>query len=131
MIKKTIVKILNKEYEIFFPNVGQLQDIEAMKLALTGGRYSDMALGGLKTQAFALDSADAISYLSVLIPNLKKDIGVKSWRELDAFTTKQIIKDFKENFYSWYKPIMDDLYNFENEDVDKEDSIGDVESTKE
>lgn len=123
MIKKTFVKAGGKEYEVQFPSVGQLQDIESMKIALTNGRYADMAIGGLTTHIFALDSADAISYLSVLIPSLKDDLKVKSWRDLDALTAKQLIKDYKKFMSDWLKPLLDDLYNFdEGEKETEEDS---------
>jgi len=120
MVKKTLIQIADNDYEIIFPNVGQLQDIEAMKIALTNSRYVDMALSGLKTHNFALDSADAIAYFSVLIPELKDDLKIKSWRELDPFICKTLIVVYKGKFMDWYKPIVDDLYSFE-EDKDTTD----------
>lgn len=121
MVKRTIVEICGNEYDVQFPNVGQLQDIESFKIAFTGGRYVDMALGGLRTQMYALDLADAIAYLSVLVPELKHDLKVKSWRELDPFVAKRVITDFKNNFLKWYKPIVDDLYNFDLSEIDEDD----------
>lgn len=115
MVKKTLISVASFDYEINFPNVGQLQDIEAMKIALTNGRYVDMALSGLKTHNFALDMADSISYLSVLCPDLKDDLKIKSWRELDPFVAKEIIKVYKGKFLDWFKPISDDLYSFDEE----------------
>lgn len=112
MIKKTNVKILGKDYEVSFPTVGQLQDIEAMKLMMTNNKYTEMVIGGLTTNLFALDSADAIAYMSVMVPELKEDLKVRNWRELDAFTTKKLIQDFKE-FMKWLKPLLDDLYNYD------------------
>jgi hypothetical protein len=121
MVKRTIVNICGNDYDVEFPNVGQLQDIEAFKLAITGGRYVEMAIGGLRTQAFALDLADALAYFSVLVPELKHDLKVKNWREVDPFVAKQIVKDFKQNFLKWYKPIVDDLYNFDTDEIDEGD----------
>jgi hypothetical protein len=121
MVKRTIVEICGNEYDVQFPNVGQLQDIESFKIAFTGGRYVDMALGGLRTQMYALDLADAIAYLSVLVPELKHDLKVKNWRELDPFVAKQVINDFKNNFLKWYKPIVDDLYNFDLSEIEEDD----------
>lgn len=118
MIKKTIVNVAGNDYEVQFPSVGQLQDIEAMKIAMTNGRYAEMAIGGLTTHVFALDSADAISYLSVLIPSLKDDLKIKSWRELDALTAKQLIKDYKKIMNDWLQPLLNDLYNFDEETKD-------------
>jgi hypothetical protein len=125
MTKKTLIQIGDNDYEVQFPNVGQLQDIEAMKIALTNGRYVEMALSGLKTFNFALDSADAISYFSVLIPDLKNDLKVKSWRELDPFVGKTLIKAYKGKFMEWYKPIVDELYSFD-EDEDSTDDDGEA-----
>ena len=79
-----------------------------------------MALGGLRTQMYALDLADAIEYLSVLVPELKHDLKVKNWRELDPFVAKQVINDFKNNFLKWYKPIVDDLYNFDLSEIEED-----------
>lgn len=112
MIKKTNVKILGKDYEVSFPTVGQLQDIEAMKLMMTNNKYTEMVIGGLTTNLFALDSADAIAYMSVMVPELKEDLKVRNWRELDALTAKKLIQDFKE-FMKWLKPLLDDLYNYD------------------
>lgn len=120
MIKKTNINVMGQDYEIQFPTVGQLQDIEAMKLALTNGRYTDMAIGGLTTQIFALDSADAISYLSVLIPELKDDLKVKNWRELNLISAKKLIVDYR-NLMKWLKPLLDDLYNFDEKTEDVEE----------
>ena len=120
MVKRTIVEICGNEYDVQFPNVGQLQDIESFKIAFTGGRYVDMALGGLRTQMYALDLADAIAYLSVLVPELKHDLKVKNWRELYPFVAKQVINDFKNNFLKWYKPIVDDLYNFDLSEIEED-----------
>jgi len=120
MIKKTLITVANNDYEVNFPNVGQLQAIEAMKLALTNGRYVDMTLGGLKTHNFALDSADAISYLSILIPELRKDLQIKSWNDLDPFVAKELIKAYKGKFMTWFKPIIDDLYSFDDDNSEEQ-----------
>lgn len=118
MIKKTILQIKEKSYDVTFPNVGQLQDIEAFKIAFTNGRYVEMAFSGLKTQTFALDLADSIAYLSVLIPTLKDDLKVKHWRDLDPFIAKELVSVYKNDFLKWFKPIADDLYNFDKEESD-------------
>ena len=126
MVKKTLVQVAGNDYEVQFPTVGQLQDIEAMKIALTNGRYVDMVVSGLKTHNFALDSADAIAYFSTLIPELRDDLKLKSWREADALLAKQLIKDYRV-FMKWLKPLLDDLYHFDD-DIEKSAEDGDQES---
>lgn len=123
MKKTVLIKVTDElEYQVKFPTVGQLQDIEAAKLAYTNGRYVDMAIGGLKTHTFALDSADTIAYFSVLIPELRKDLELKNWREIDPFKLKELMVVYKKQFLVWFKPIVDDLYNFDtNDSEDGED----------
>jgi hypothetical protein len=105
-----------KEYEISFPNIGQMMDIEQSKLTLTNSRYIDFALSPLNNHVFILDFTDAISYLSNLIPTLKKDLGVEKWGEVQPEMSKAIIRIYKIQFLPWFKPLLDDLYSFNKEE---------------
>ena len=122
MIKTKLVNILGESYQVNFPNMGKLQDIEAFKIAYTNGKYLDMAMSGLKMHEFMLDVTDAVSYFSVLIPELKTNIGVKNWRDLDPELAKKLVKAYKSEFIPWFKPIVDDLckYDEEVEDVSEQ-----------
>jgi hypothetical protein len=114
------ITLFGNDYIVKFPNVGQLMDIESMKMALTNNNYSEWAFSGLKIHIFQLDIADAISYLSVLIPELKNDLGLKNWRELDALRSKKLVEEFKKSFIPWFKPLLDELTLPENEQSEQE-----------
>lgn len=124
--KQKIVQILGEEYIIPFPTMGQLQDIETFKISYTNGRYSDMVLSGIMTHNFALDAADALAYLGVLAPDLRTNLKIKNWKEIDPFTVKEIIHAYKKQFIPWFKPIIDDLYKYDEEEIidggDKQDT---------
>ena len=120
---KKLVKIDGNDYIINFPNVGQMIEIEQLKLAYTNGRYIEFAMSNLVNHIFILDFVDAISYLSVLIPELKKDLEIEEYTKMDAEKTKEIIRAYKEEFIPWFKPILEDLYDFNKkaEKVQKDD----------
>jgi len=113
------LEIRGKGYNIPFPNVGQLMDIESFKIAYTNGKYIDMAMSNLKAHGFALDVADTIAYLSVLIPDLRKDLKIDNWRNIDPFVAKELVKIFKADFIPWFKPLLDDLYSYNQEDAEQ------------
>lgn len=96
------------EHFINFPNAGQAIEIQAMKQALTRGRYGDMSRSNLKSDFDTLDIVDAISTFSTLIPELSKKLG-SSYMELDLFIAKDIVKTYNKQFLPWYNNIMGDL----------------------
>lgn len=121
-----LLSIGEKEYNVSFPNVGQMMEIEAAKMALTNGKYIEFSMSMLKTHVYLLDVTDAVSYLSILIPDLKKDLGIANWRNVHPSKLKVIVKAYKEKFIPWYKEIFDDLYSYNEENKEK-----DGEQTKE
>lgn len=108
-----IIKIGNSEYKIKFPTVGEMMDIEAFKMSYTNGKYIDYTFSVLKNHLFILDTADALAYFSVLIPELKSDLGIKNWKQIPHETLSIILKAYKKEFVPWYTPIVKDLYNFD------------------
>lgn len=115
-----VITLFGNDYIVKFPNVGQLMDIESLKMALTNNNYSEWAFSGLKIHIFQLDVADAIAYLSVLIPELKNDLGLKNWRELDALRSKKLVEEYKRTFIPWFKPLLDELTLPEDEQPKQE-----------
>jgi isopentenyldiphosphate isomerase len=118
MVKTKLINILGESYQVNFPNMGGLQDIEAFKIAYTNGKYIDMALSGLKMHEFMLDVTDAVSYFSVLIPDLRKNLEIKNWRDLDTETAKKLVKAYKSEFLPWFKPMVDNLCKYDVEESD-------------
>lgn len=133
-MKKKVIKIHEEDYMVSFPNVGQMIEIEQLKLALTGGRYVEFAISNLFNHIFILDFADSIAYLSVLIPELQKDLKLKGWGSMDADEAKYLIEVYKEQFLPWFKPMLDDLYDYnkkEQAESNDKDKDGKAKSTEE
>ncbi|MEO6682380.1 MAG: hypothetical protein ABIN48_06100 [Ginsengibacter sp.] len=117
-----VVNVLGNDYIAKFPNVGQLMDIESMKMALTNNNYTTMAFSGLKVHVFQLDLADAISYFAILIPDLRDNLEIKNWRELDTIRAKKIVESYKKSFLPWFKPLLDDLTKIEEDEPEADKS---------
>lgn len=115
MLKQHQIKIEGKDYTVTFPNVGQLMEIESTKLVFSKNKYIQLSMSDLKTHSFILDVVDSISYLSVLIPSLKDDLGIKNWNEMDALSAKKIVHVYRKQFVPWFLPILNDLYAYDDE----------------
>ena len=121
---KIDITIGEKTYTVGYPTVEQLIEIEDVKLLMTNGKYIDYTFSALKNHVLLLDIADAVGYLSVLIPDLKSDLGLEDWKKASAPVIKPVIKAYKEKFIPWYKPISEDLYNFDKDDESTEEKTG-------
>lgn len=93
------VKIDKDEYLVKYPNVGQQLDIENLKNLLSNGQYASYAAVGSKTSTQLLDLIDAVSYFSILIPELKEKLSVKNFTTIDPVFQKKLSKSFL-NFHS-------------------------------
>lgn len=115
-LKQSVDVIINdKTYNISFPNVGQMMEIESKKIALGGGVYRDLITAGTKSAQYNLDLIDAISNFTVLIPELRKDLDVKSFLDIDLITGKHVVKAYNKQFYPWFQEIQKFLYDEEDE----------------
>ena len=118
-LSKTItLKIQDNEYEVSFPNNGQLIDIEVMKQGLSKGTQ-DSLLNGLGINAnLAWMTIEMIATFTILIPDLTKSLqGVNSLLELDPIQSKELRKVYVDQYYKWYNEWMSEI----NDDTEKED----------
>lgn len=107
--KNLIFKLEGTSYEVKFPNVGQVIDMENMKMSLTNGGYVEMLRSGLKTSYFVIDLVDSVSFLYILVPSLREDLNVRDYNELDPFMAKKIVKVYKSQIKPWFDGLMDEL----------------------
>lgn len=125
MIDREIVVNYNeKKFQIKFPNVGQMIDIESLKNALTGGKYGSFAASGIKSMYFILDIVDTIAFLSVMCPRLKNFITEEDGEKLDYTqmkpeTVKTLINVYKNQILPWYSKWLEQLYSTANESVEQ------------
>ena len=127
MIEREIAITYNdKKFIVKFPNVGQLMDIESLKMALTGGKYGTFAASGIKSMYFVLDMVDAISFFSVMCPRLKnfitqEDVDV-DYTQMKPESVKPLVDIYKKEVMPWYNKIMTHLYASTNEAIEESES---------
>ena len=91
------ISISGINYSVKFPNNLQLINIESEKNRLSNGDYSSFLY--------------TIATFSVLIPQLIKDLNVKSYMDLDILEQNTLTSVYIDQYYSWYKEWIDILSN--------------------
>lgn len=99
------IQIQKQNFEINFPNVGQLIDIEVRKSLISAGQYQNL----IKNQSFSIDYIDALATFLILIPDLNKLLRVESIFDLNLIDIKEIINIYKKEYLPWYEEWMKNL----------------------
>ena len=96
------ITIGKKSCVVEFPNVGQILDIESMKQALTNNRYGIMAKSDIKSMYYALDVVDAVSFLTVVAPEVGKYFNVGNYLSLSPEKVQEFVDVYQKDIYPWY-----------------------------
>lgn len=94
-------KVQKNEYTIKFPNVGQLIDIEIKKATYSSGQYNTLSSGnGMAYYASLL--IDTIATFEVLVPELVKNMTIKTIAELDLDQSSELLAVYKDVYVPWF-----------------------------
>jgi broad specificity phosphatase PhoE len=111
-LQRTItLKVKGNEYVVSYPTVGQFMRLEALKQQLTGGQYGTMASSNLVAQYDALEFVDIVANLTVLIPQVQKDLNKVSFEDIDALDFAEIRTEYREKFMPWMTAWYQALQN--------------------
>lgn len=122
LIVSTPDKSVENRYEVEWPTIDQIIQIEALKLQLSRGKYTEMLLASTRGAERALNYIDMCSYLSVMCPKLIKDLKVDI-RNLDTIDVdKGLMKVYVEQFIPWWNQYEDAV---KVEDSSEDDKGGD------
>ena len=105
------ITIGKKSFVVEFPNVGQILDIESMKQALTNNRYGIMAKSDIKSMYYALDVVDAVSFLTVVAPEVGKYFNVGNYLSLSPEKVQEFVDAYQKDIYPWYAKTLEELKN--------------------
>ena len=122
--KELIVSTLNgkveNRYTVSWPTVQQMIDVEALKISISKGKYSDMIMSGTKWSERVLNYIDMCAYLTTLCPKLISDMKVDP-RNLEGMDANRgLMKVYQEQFLPWWNEYEDMINKFENPDEEEE-----------
>lgn len=100
-----------KSFVVEFPNVGQILRIESMKQALTDNRYGIMAKSNIKSMYYALDVVDAVSFLSVVAPEVGRYFDAENYLTLSPEKVQEFVDVYQKEIFPWYSKTLDELKN--------------------
>jgi hypothetical protein len=101
-LKQISVTIQGNTYQIQFPSVGQIIDIETRKSALSAGQYSKFVDLGTIGAFLAKNYVDVISVFSILIPQLLKDLRKESLFDLSPIEMVELTEIYNKQYSPWY-----------------------------
>lgn len=105
------INIGGKQYNVNFPNCGQIIDIESMKQSLTSGHYGEMVQSGIKSMYYALDIVDAISFVKTCMPEVARSYNVTNYTELAPEDVQEILTVYKQDIRPWIDETLNELKN--------------------
>jgi hypothetical protein len=106
---KTNVTIGDTTYSIEYPNVGQVLDIENLKILLSGDMYSSLVKSVHKTGLDLLNLIDGVAYFSVLADGFKKKYDIEKFTAMGGVEQAQIKQAFVKQFWPWFVKIEQEL----------------------
>jgi hypothetical protein len=103
------VNLNNSSFVIEEPTIGQIMEIESLKLAYTVNNYSYMSQVPMKLANLNLDIVDSVATFQVLIPKLKELYNVDNITKLKAAQARELIHQYKNVFFPWFKKVQEQL----------------------
>lgn len=114
--RKKTFKIEGHSYEVEFPTTGGLMDIEIIKAQLSRGQYNNIADSGTAAGAYSRYLIDMIAVFTILFPDLKKDMNVKSISEIDPLASKKLLNIYIKKVMPWLNEWFE-LLNADDEEI--------------
>jgi hypothetical protein len=111
------VKILENVYETNYPTVGQCIDIKRLEMTLSGNKMAALISSDfLEDSEIALD-IKGVAVMSILFPQLKKDLKTNSLLDLRYDDWTEILGVFSKEVFPWFTEWRNTFRKF---DVEKE-----------
>lgn len=99
----------SKKYKISFPTVGEYYDIQCLKAELSKNNYGGLMTSRTIDAVQALDMIDIEATLTVLAPQLIRDLKVKRFSELGLLDYAKIKKAYVETVSPFMSEINEAL----------------------
>jgi len=102
-LKRSItIELQGNSFNIAFPNMGQIIDIETNKISYANGRYSQLINSNIISSNIAKDLVEMAATFTVLIPDFQKIFKLNSIFELNPIDATEFVTVYKEEVFPWY-----------------------------
>ena len=98
--------VKGNQYSLKFPNIGQYLDVESLRMRLSDGTYQSMLRSNLVSSGIAMDMIDMISTLTILCPQLLKDMKSSTILDLDIMEANELLTVYKKDVSTWVDSWM-------------------------
>lgn len=99
------------EYDIKFPNTGELMRIQTVKASLLKGQLGSILEAGTIDGDYVSILSGMIATLTVCCPKIVTDLSVDSLTELEAIDSARLLKVYIEQYLPWYNEWREILQN--------------------
>ena len=96
------LQVKGNTYTIEVPTVGDMIDVERMKMALSNGFYNEMMRTQTITAQESLMAIDIQSHFTILSPKLISDLKCEDIRKLSGNDYRELKKAYVEGFLPWW-----------------------------
>ena len=105
MERSITVTIGKNDYQVNYPNVGNQIDIEILKSKIADGNYDMLRFSNNPLFQEQADRIYMIAVFTILIPELKKDLNVKSFFDLKEEESAELMRVYNRDFIPWFIEI--------------------------
>lgn len=115
--------VKQNQYSIKTPTAGQLWDVEELKAVLSNGNYGNVLRNRTFWSEYSLDTIDMFAYLSIMCPDLIKDLNVTSWKQLDPFDLAELKAAYRAQFIPWFSKFTEMLKSVDQKQDESDESV--------
>ena len=118
-LRKISIEVESNSYDIEYPKTGQFLQLESMKISMSGGNYNAIALGDTVSSQMSRYLTDMIAFFSICCPQMKKDLKVDTFSDLDMLTSKKLLKLYIDKILPWLQ-AWEVLLNSDDSEITEE-----------
>lgn len=105
------VKLYETEFEIKYPNSGQVIDIAVLKAKLSENQYTALSSQFSAEAPLALRLIDVYAFLTVMVPNFRENLAKKSLYELETFESIELVHIYDSQINPWLEKWTEYINN--------------------
>lgn len=104
-------EIQEQKFTVKYPNSGQMIEIAVLKAKLSEGQYAQLLFQRSNESTISLQMIDAYSFFTIMIPDLKNSLNVKSLYDLTILQSAELIHVYDDILAPWLDAWTETINN--------------------